>query len=370
MILSRRSLLALAPWVASAQTKRFARSYFYLQPESKLVLTDFAFGSDRRGWATGGLVREGKSKGVLITTSDGGASWQQTELNFVPVSLFALDDSSIWAVSDRGEIWHSAEAGKDWRKLSRNQNALRVHFLNDKVGFLIGGKKTLMRSEDGGKTWRHVPEAAQVTGSEESFVYRSIEFWNGKLGLVTGHNDVAAQAHRRRREPELPDWMEPETARWKNMKPTVIVSLETRDAGKTWTKQEVSGFGYVRRTTIGADGRGALLVKLPKSADFGGEIFDLDVSGKVKNGLLLRTKDLEIQDILYIAGDGLYVAMTERFGALPVPGKVRVRHSKDFREWTDIAVDYRASAGRITLAATPSGKVFAALDESTILALR
>ena len=117
-MLNRRTLLSVLPALAFAQNRKFVRSFFFLKPESKLILLDFAFGSDKRGWAVGGVLSERRVKGLMLATTDGGNSWNQTELSFIPNSLFALDDSFLWAVSDRGEIWSSAEGGKDWKKVS------------------------------------------------------------------------------------------------------------------------------------------------------------------------------------------------------------------------------------------------------------
>lgn len=365
-MLTRRSLIAALPTLALTQNQKFVRSFFYLKPDSRLVLIDFAVGSDKRMWAIGGTVAAGRGKGALLSSFDGGLSWQQSELRFLPRSLFALDDSSLWAISEKGEVWFSAESGRDWKKLSKRDAALRVHFLNNQTGYLVGGKKTFMRTDDGGKSWRHVPEAAQVSGSTENFTYNCVSFWNGKIGLVAG----SAEPPARRRRVDLPDWMEPEMAAYRSDKPHIMVSLETTDGGETWRKQELSGFGTVRRSVIGSDGTGLSLVKFTKSFAFGGEIYAFYPKGDKKPGMILRPKDIELQDILYISGDGAYLACTERLGPLPVPTKVHIRHSKDLQNWTEIPVDYRALAQKITLGATPSGKVFAALDQGTILALR
>jgi len=367
-MITRRTLLATLPTLALAQNQKFVRSFFYLKPDSRMVLIDFAVGSDKRMWAVGGIIAEGRGKGTLLSSLDGGLTWQQSELRFLPRSLFALDDSSLWCVSEKGEVWFSAESGRDWKKLSKQDAALRVHFLNNQTGYLVGIKKTFMRTDDGGKTWRHVPEAAQVAGSAENFTYNWVKFWNGKIGLASGSSQTPVRS--RRRAVDLPDWMEPELAAFRSDKPHMMVSLETMDGGATWRKQEVSGFGTVHRSVIGSDGTGLTLIKFNKSFEYGGELYAFYPKFNKKPGLILRLKEVEFQDILYIPGDGAYLACTERLGPLPVPTKVRIKHSKDLQTWTDIPVDYRAIAQKITLGATPSGKVFAALDQGTILALR
>ncbi len=366
-MLSRRSLLVALPGVALAANRKFVRSYFYLKPDSKLILTDFAFGSDRRGWAFGGTIDDSRRvKGVQLATTDGGQTWIQSGLKFIPRSFFPLNDSSLWAVSEKGEIWFSAESGLQWKKLSRKENALRVHFIDNEHGFLVGRKKTFMRTDDAGKTWRHVPEAAQAAGNAETMTYRWVQFWNGKLGLASGGAEVPA----RRSRLDLPDWMEPEMAPYKFNAPRITVSLESPDGGATWKKSEVSSFGQIHRTVIGSDGTGLTLVKFEKSFAYGGELYAFYPRLNKKAERILRLKELEFQDILYIPGDGAYLACTERLGALPVPTKVKIKHSRDLQNWVDIPVDYRAVAQSIVLSATPSGKVFAALDQGTILVLK
>ncbi len=363
---SRRSLLLAATALPALGAEgKFSRAYFYSQPATKLVISDFAFGSDRRGWALGVTLAEGKRyTGAMLSTTDGGAAWTLTELKFLPRTLFALDDSMLWSVDDKNDIWFSAEGGRDWRRISKQNNALRVHFLNAETGFLVGHKKTFMRTDDGGKTWRHVPEGAQAKGNPELMTYRWINFWNGKVGVVIGSTESAL-----RRVPRLPEYLEPEMAAYRNQ-PHLITSLESRDAGATWSIDEVSAFGYLHRTVIGKDGTGLSLIKFDKSFQFGGELYAFYPLMSKKSERILRLKELEFQDVLYVPGDGVYLACTERLGLLPVPTKVRVLHSSNMKEWKDIPVDYRALAQSIVLSATPSGKVFAALDQSTILALR
>jgi hypothetical protein len=366
---SRRFLLLSPALTLFAQSKKFVRSYFFLNPEAKLKIVDLSFGSDQRGWAAGIVLGErDRPKGVLLTTGNAGQQWNLTDLKFLPQSLFALNDSALWAVSLNGEIWFSAEGGRDWRKLSKKTEAFRVAFIDDRRGFLIGARKTFMRTEDGGKTWRHVPEGAQVTGNADNFVYRCIEFWNGRIGLVAGN--VEDEEPRRRRGPDLPDFMEPETSAIKSMNPRVIATLESTDSGASWRKQEVSGFGYVHRIILGADGTGLNLMKFRKSFPYGGELYSFYPKGSGKGQRLLRLKDLEFQDVAYLPGTGAYLACTERLGGLPVPTKVSILFSSNLTDWEKLPVDYRAVAERVTLSSTPSGGVFAALDTGTILALR
>lgn len=363
--LSRRSLLLAAATPAFAVDRKFVRAYFYSAPGLRLQISDFAFGSDKRGWALGVTVAEGKRyTGAMLSTVDGGAVWALTELKFLPHTMFALDDSMLWSVDDKNDIWFSAEGGRDWRRISKQNNALRVHFLNAETGFLVGQKKTFMRTDDGGKTWRHVPEGAQAKGLAEYTTYRWINFWNGNIGVVIGSTESPM-----RRMQRLPDFMEPESAPYRSV-PHVITSLESRDGGATWTIDEVSAFGYLHRTVVGLDGTGLTLIKFEKSFQYGGELYVFYPLLKKKGERLLRRKDLEFHDVLYIPGDGAYLACTERLGMLPVPTKVRILHSSNLKDWNDIPVDYRALAQTVVLTATPSGKVFAALDQSTILALR
>ena len=70
----------------------------------------------KRGIASGYILEKGKSKPTVLVTSDGGLQWTLVPVKESGFSLFFLDDSLGWMVTDKG-IWQTEEAGRSWHKL-------------------------------------------------------------------------------------------------------------------------------------------------------------------------------------------------------------------------------------------------------------
>ena len=68
----------------------------------------------------------------------------------------------------------------------------------------------------------------------------------------------------------------------------------------------------------------------------------------------------------------MYLAGTEHFGKLqdlPIPRKVKIIRSDDASHWTEMEVDYRATARRVILATAGPNDLWAATDTGMILKL-
>src|SRR5882757_10034902 len=108
-ILSGR-LLSIA-WIAAVVAAPLAaqswqKQYLYDQAKTEFELEDFAFPSAQHGIAVGVIQENGKDrKPVALSTSDGGATWSQSALEDPPGSLFFLNDSLGWLVSEKGALW-------------------------------------------------------------------------------------------------------------------------------------------------------------------------------------------------------------------------------------------------------------------------
>src|SRR3954470_18706393 len=110
-------LLLCVPVLSQAPPPQpqWGMQYFYDRPKEFLAVEDMQFPSTKRGIAVG-AIREGtKEKAAMVQTSDGGATWTQSPLEELPVSLFFLNDSLGWMVTEKG-LWKTTEGGRDWRK--------------------------------------------------------------------------------------------------------------------------------------------------------------------------------------------------------------------------------------------------------------
>ena len=105
-------LLAVYAAAQPATAPRWRVQYFYDEDKSTLVISDLQFPSPTRGVAVGTIV-EGKShKPVALVTADGGAHWTKADVQEDPVSLFFLNESLGWMVTDKG-LWSTTEVGRN-----------------------------------------------------------------------------------------------------------------------------------------------------------------------------------------------------------------------------------------------------------------
>ncbi|MES1258696.1 MAG: hypothetical protein ABUS51_09700, partial [Acidobacteriota bacterium] len=125
--------------------------YRYRQIDSTLTINDLAFPSEKRGIACGFTTdRKDKDKPLVLVTSDAGEHWTETPVKEAGISLFFLDDSTGWMVTEKG-IWTTAESGRTWTKLKQAPSALlRVWFLDRQHGFAAGLQKRVFETLDGG----------------------------------------------------------------------------------------------------------------------------------------------------------------------------------------------------------------------------
>ncbi|HLW76296.1 MAG TPA: hypothetical protein VKS01_04910, partial [Bryobacteraceae bacterium] len=174
-------LLALAPVFA----QKWKVQYFYDEGRDNLAIGDLAFPSPERGIAVGTIADElgrGRPRFTALLTSDGGAHWTLQPLAEHPRSIFFLNDSTGWMVTDEG-FWITRESGRSWKrlasqikpnkKISHVEGGLitRVWFLDEQHGFAIGAQKSVYESHDGGVSWKPVLEAAQPTGNPSFTAY-------------------------------------------------------------------------------------------------------------------------------------------------------------------------------------------------------
>ncbi len=178
-----------------------------------------------------------KPKYTALLTSDGGAHWTLSPIKEAPRSLFFLNESTGWMVTDDG-IWFTEDSGASWKKISEQRKPdkkigltppggliTRVWFLDVQHGFAAGLQKTVLETHDGGKTWTPVAAAASLRRTRLTPRISQIAFDGPKLGLIVG-NSTPPRAD----DPKFPSWMEPERAVKRRQVPTLTLLLNTADA--------------------------------------------------------------------------------------------------------------------------------------------
>ena len=374
-------LLALA-FDGAAFGQKWTLQYFYDQNGKELHITDLAFPSATRGIAVGEIAdREGRHlQSTAIVTSDAGAHWSLVPLKEFPRSLFFLNESAGWLVTDEG-IWFTDEAGRSWKRLSEQIRKerklfpaphsgllLRVWFLDAQHGFGVGLEKSVYETRDGGRTWKPVEEAAKpLTGAAYS-AYSQIAFADERLGVIAG-GYLPPRADPNARE-GLPDWLAPEGALRRLQQPLLSMELETRDAGAKWHASTAPVFGSIERLRL-AGRTGLAVFAYADSFAWPSEVYRLDLTtGKSLSAF--KQKDRRVTDAAMFQDGSAILAAVEPPGRLrsaPIPGKVKMLTSADLTTWTEMAVDYRAVARGLVLAGPDRAHMWAATDTGMILRL-
>lgn len=367
---------------SKAPQPKWKLQYFYDQYGKNLRITDMAFPSVARGIAVGEIVnRDGRRpQYTAVVTSDAGTRWSLVPLKEFPRSVFFLNESAGWLVTDQS-IWFTDEAGRSWkrlgeqikpnRKLDRAPNAgllLRVWFLDAQHGYGVGWQKSVYETRDGGRTWKPVEEAAKpLTGAAYS-VYSQIAFADDRLGLIAGgYQPPRADAFSR---DGLPDWLAPERAIRRLQQPLISIELETRDGGTRWNAGAAPVFGSIERLRL-VGRMGLAIFTYADSFQWPSEVYHLDLtSGKSRS--VFKDKDRRVTDAAIFPDGSAILAAVEPPGRLrsaPIPGKVKMLTSQDLATWTEMAVDYRAVAQRLVMAGPDKQHLWAATDTGMILRL-
>jgi hypothetical protein len=173
----------------------------------------------------------------------------------------------------------------------------------------------------------------------------------------------------------FPPWMEPERVAKRREWPNLMLMAETRDGGETWKVSSASIFGQVSRIVVDPAGFAVVLLRFGDTFEVPAEVGQIDF----KTGKLLpvyRDKQHAVTDVAYLANRSIVAAGTEPSGlrSLQLPGRVVIREAK-IRDVTQVgvfeeqAVDYRAVARQVKLAAGPKGQLWATTDTGMILRL-
>ncbi len=343
----RRVLLALLVLAVPAAAREWKVSYFFDNARETLHFADIALPSASRGIAVGTIVDEvGEHlpKHVAIITIDGGDHWIQVKLNDQPRSLFFLNDSIGWLVTDRG-ISKTDESGRTWRRIYKNSNLLSVWFLDENHGFAAGVEKTFIETRDGGTTWKPVTIAKDGPGAKGVTAFTQIAFSDSKVGIVVGTIFGTAR--------------------------DTTIELETQDGGETWQMSSSVLRGTIADLKLLGD-TGFALFAFSRTAEFPSEVFHLDLQSG-KSASIYRRKDRRVFSVTAFRDRTFLTAVEKPARESPrvrLPARIHILESADLKTWSEAPVDYRAKATSLISAGFDSSHMLVATDAGMILRLQ
>ncbi|MGE5679747.1 MAG: YCF48-related protein [Bacillota bacterium] len=148
-------------------------------------LRKITFSDSLHGWAI--------SRNEVISTIDGGESWQKQTLPVDPIELRRLcflNNNTGFAIGDGGLILATKDGGRNWVKQNSgdNEHLLRgISFLDDSTGWITGqmdnGKKRggiLLHTTNGGASWDTLSDRS------DDILYFDVKFFDKMNGIVIG----------------------------------------------------------------------------------------------------------------------------------------------------------------------------------------
>jgi|SRR5271157_2047192 len=357
--------MAILAGPVAAQEPEWKSQYFYDQAQSSLVILDLQFASARRGVAVGFVLKGSHRQPAAVATSDGGAHWELTKPEEMPISVFFLNEGLGWMVTENS-LWKTTEAGRSWTKVGGlpRGRILRVFFLDANNGWALGLKKTVLETHDGGLNWTPVNAAKVPPGEPGYSAYTWAAFATPKFGLILGFNKPPL------RGPLLPEQLDPQGAASYRDVPHLSYSLETHDSGKTWRPASQSLFGDTTKIRFLPDGSGIGLIEYSQYFRLASEVFSVDwLTGKSES--IYKDARFGVTDVWKMADGSVYLAgiLAQGLRRNLVEGRVQVLTSRDKKPFQAMAVDYRATANRVSLACPDGQNMWMATDTGMILKL-
>lgn len=361
-------LLAISGLLASAVSgvmpaATWKSVYFYDEDGAGLRLHDLQWPGPGCAIALGTEANRGKVKHVAVISNDGGKTWALTPLKSHARSAFFLNDRLGWIVTESG-LERTGDCGRTWEKLGRQKDIVRVWFRDEALGWAVGAPKKTLETRDGGKTWKDIAAVDPPKSDPDRSIFAWVEFANEKKGVMVGWHQPD------RKSPRFPAWMDPEEAKLHRQLPSLTLMLQTLDGGTTWKGFTASVMGRMTRLRLGPDGSGLAVLEFDPGFEWPSEVFGMGV-GATTVARVYRDKHLAVTDAA-IGSDGWsYLAGVEVEGTmrLPVPTKVKIVRSLDWKNWEPMAVDYRASGGFVRIAVGPNRALMALTDTGMILRL-
>ena len=293
----------------------------------------------------------------------GNGKWEEQQVPNDAASIFFLNDSLGWLVTDKA-IWRTEEGGRDWKRVKKVHGIHRVYFKDDKLGWAVGSEKTILESKDGGLHWSELDAADLPSTNPDYTSYNWVEFVGStkQQGIILG-----ASIPPRRGESAKPAWLDPSGAASRREWPATTVSLETHDGGATWSPQTVPSFGITTRFRTKSDGSGLVIIRFRNAFEWPAEVY---MAHGGKSARVYRDKNRLVTDCMWWTPSKVLLAAIEppgRLYQLPIPGKVHMLTSTDLTNWTEMPVDYRAFGNDLMIGMASPEDLWVASDSGQIL---
>ncbi len=203
------------------------------------------FLDEQTGWVVG-------NQGLAIHTNDGGNTWE-TKSHSAGSSLlhiFFVDRKTGWASGNNGTILHTDDGGMSWQRQESgagNRVLSNMHFIDRKTGWVAGSGGNLLHTVDGGANWETQDTGTDASSLNSVFFVDMRRGWIGdNLGRIFHSTDGGQNWVEQDLDPAASDsgvqdihFTDARNGWMVNWDGDIV---NTTDGGQTWEVQHVTGF--------------------------------------------------------------------------------------------------------------------------------
>jgi photosystem II stability/assembly factor-like uncharacterized protein len=150
--------------------------------EMGIAFSSVSFVSPTIGWAVGFYSSGGYGGGEILKTTNGGFTWDSLNL-WVPDlrSVHFIDSSTGWVAGSGGFILKTTTGGMSWSTQASNtsNDLFSITFIDSTIGFAVGGSGTILKTTNGGQAWASVQPP-------DSSTLNSVDFVDPATGWIVG----------------------------------------------------------------------------------------------------------------------------------------------------------------------------------------
>jgi len=162
------------------------------------AIRDIYFNDELNGWLVCernifDLQSNDEPRAYLMKTSDGGEHWKRVNMRGADFdarlmrAIFTRGGRG-WAFGEGGALYTTHDSGASWIKLQAPTRYLLLGgtFIDENSGWLVGAGATILQTSDGGVTWHRsqMPDATHVRFNATSFVDARLGWAVGSGGSV------------------------------------------------------------------------------------------------------------------------------------------------------------------------------------------
>jgi photosystem II stability/assembly factor-like uncharacterized protein len=166
--------------------------------QGEVPIRAIQFLNDREGFIGGGQPhwRVGPTSRLLLRTKDGGRSWEEINRSddwnqaspIIDLRMRSMQDG--WVTQERHPMLHSADGGQSWERSPGYKTAREMSFAGDRLWVwdaddTIGGFRAfLRRSDDAGRTWETLYQRKALIARQIHFVSPQVGWLSSQAGVL------------------------------------------------------------------------------------------------------------------------------------------------------------------------------------------